>query len=285
MKRSILLLSLLFVTSQMFSLDIPKLKGRVNDYAEALSEKEESELEAMLKNYEDTTSTQIVILSIKSLEGEEKADLAQRVGESWGIGQKGKNNGVVILWAIEEKQVFIATGYGMEGVLPDVICKRIWENDMKPYFKDSQFKEGLEVGILKIASAATGEYQKEIEQSKRNGKIFWNIVLIAIIAGILGYFHWSVSMISGAGLIFVANLIGFQMFEWNIIILIIFGGILGFISHLVMSVAFGGGVTGIDPSESIILGSGGSSGSGGSGFGGFTGGGGGFGGGGGGGGY
>ena len=106
----------------------------VNDFANILSADEVNRLENKLVVFNDSTSTQIAIIIVKSLNGYDKNDLAQRIGEKWGVGRKGKNNGVVILvkpkYGQEKGDACIQTGYGLEGVLPDITCKRIVDNEM-----------------------------------------------------------------------------------------------------------------------------------------------------------
>jgi len=108
----------------------------VNDLASLLKPEEVSALERSLVRFADTTSNQIAVVIVSTLGGMDKSEFAYKIGQSWGVGQSKFNNGIVILLkpkSSEEKgEVFIATGYGLEGVLPDAICKRIIEKEMIP---------------------------------------------------------------------------------------------------------------------------------------------------------
>lgn len=137
----------------------------VNDFAGILSPAQQQTLEQKLVAFNDSTSTQIAVVTLKSLNGLDKAEMAYRIGESWGVGQKGKNNGVVILVkppaAGERGEVFIAPGYGLEAVLPDALCKRIIETRMIPEFKKGDYFAGISNAVDMIMKASAGEYTAE----------------------------------------------------------------------------------------------------------------------------
>jgi uncharacterized protein len=167
------------VTAQTF----PEKSNRlVNDYVGVLSAEESTALESKLVAYNDSTSTQLAIVIIESLEGYEVSDYATRLGEAWGVGQKEKDNGVMILVAIADKKITIQTGYGMEGVLPDAICKRIIENEIKPSFKKSKFYEGIDNASTAIFKFAAGEYKADHYNKKKKGLPFGMIIVLFIIA-------------------------------------------------------------------------------------------------------
>ena len=118
--------------------DPPRL---VNDFTGVLSGDEIQRLEQKLVMFNDSTSTQIVVVLVKSLNGYDKNEFARLIGEQWGVGQKGKNNGAVILvkpkYPNEKGEACIQTGYGLEGVIPDALAKRIVENEMLPNFRNN----------------------------------------------------------------------------------------------------------------------------------------------------
>ena len=141
----------------------------VNDFAEVLSPGQVNILENTLVQFDRETSTQIVIVTIKDLQGYDPGDFAFRLGENWGVGQKGKNNGVVILVkpksGNEKGRVFIATGYGLEGVLPDAVVNgAVIDNEMIPYFRQNDYYNGLESGVKVIMDITRGEYTAEYYQ-------------------------------------------------------------------------------------------------------------------------
>jgi len=148
----------------------PEPPRLVNDFAGVLSASETAALENKLVIYNDTTSTQIAIVLIKSLDGYPIDDYTIRLGEKWGVGSSKHNNGVLMLAAIEDRKIFIATGYGLEGALPDALVKRIVENDIKPHFKEGNYYGGLDSGVDQIISLARGEYKGE--GTKNPGKEF-----------------------------------------------------------------------------------------------------------------
>ncbi|MCS6972997.1 MAG: TPM domain-containing protein [Cyclobacteriaceae bacterium] len=156
-----LLTACLFVLSAtaFAQLDVPELWGmRVHDEAGLLSPQMREQLETRLKQYEDSTSNQIAILIIPSLKGEVLEDYSLRVAEKWKLGQKEKDNGVLLLIAVEDRKMRIEVGYGLEGVLPDVICSRIIRNEIAPRFRRNEFDEGVWAGIVAITQAIGGEY-------------------------------------------------------------------------------------------------------------------------------
>ncbi|MBP5418751.1 MAG: TPM domain-containing protein [Bacteroidales bacterium] len=137
----------------------------VNDLANILSSSEIRMLEDSLVAFDKSQSTQIVVLTIPSLGGYEVADFAYKVGQSWGVGQKGKNNGVVMIvkpkTADSRGQAFISTGYGLEGVLPDITCSRIVNNEMIPHFRENDYASGVVAGTFAIMKAVRGEYTND----------------------------------------------------------------------------------------------------------------------------
>lgn len=138
----------------------------VNDFAKIFSESENSMLEDTLAYFARKTSTQIVVVTVPDLQGYDPSDFAYRIGQNWGVGQKGKDNGLVILLKPKvgnsRGEVFISTGYGLEAVLPDAILNStVIENEMIPAFKDNNYYLGLSKGIKVIMEISRGEYTAE----------------------------------------------------------------------------------------------------------------------------
>ncbi|HDR51973.1 MAG TPA: TPM domain-containing protein [Mariniphaga anaerophila] len=138
----------------------------VNDFAGVLSPAEASALESKLVQFDRETSTQIVLVAVNDLEGYDPGDYAFRLGEKWGVGQQGKDNGLVILLkpktGNDRGRIFIATGYGLEGVLPDAIVNgAIIDTEMIPQFERNNYYKGLENGINVIMDITRGEYTAE----------------------------------------------------------------------------------------------------------------------------
>jgi len=189
-----LLLPLLFIwTASLVAQDIPDRPSPprlVNDYAGVLSANESAILEQRLDRFNDSTSTQIVLVIVKSLNGYDKLDFAQRLGQKWGVGQKGKNNGIVILvkpkYVNEKGEAAIQTGYGLEGVLPDITCKQIVENEMIPKFVEGNYYGGVSAGISVVMAITKGEfkasqYSKRANQQKPYGLLVPIIILMVLV--------------------------------------------------------------------------------------------------------
>jgi uncharacterized protein len=132
----------------------------VNDLAGLMQPQEVAALEQKLVSYNDSTSSQIAVVTVPSLDGNDIADYAQKLYESWGIGQKGKDNGILILVAAKEHDARIQTGYGMEGAVPDALAKRIISNVLVPAFKQNQYYAGLDRATDALISLAKGEGYK-----------------------------------------------------------------------------------------------------------------------------
>ena len=130
----------------------------VNDYAGVLTASEANNLETTLVAYDRETSVQISIAILKTLDGYPISDYTFNLYEKWGVGATGKDNGVLLLVSMEERKMWVTTGYGLEGALPDVTIKHIIEEEIKPYFKQKRYAEGLQAGSAAIIAASKGEY-------------------------------------------------------------------------------------------------------------------------------
>lgn len=153
--------------------DPPRL---VNDFGGFMSNYQVSSLEKKLRNFNDTTSTQIAIVTVKSLDGYDISDYAFRLGEKWGIGQANKDNGILILASKNDRKVFIATGYGVEEYLPDGIAKRIVDMVIIPNFKSGDFYNGFDQAVDYIMGLVSGKFSAE--DLKKDKKIPWVYILI-----------------------------------------------------------------------------------------------------------
>ncbi len=136
--------------------------GRIiTDGADMLTAAEEQQLGMRLRHYADTTSTQIVVVTIPDLEGDDIARRATAIGQEWGVGQRGRDNGIVVLVSRDDRQIFIAPGYGLEGVIPDVVAARIVRNIITPLFREGHYYEGLALGTDALMRVAAGEFEME----------------------------------------------------------------------------------------------------------------------------
>lgn len=183
---SVLVLSSSFLFAQELPapMDPPRL---VNDFTGVLNQNEWTALEKKLRDYHDTTSTQIYIVIVNDLLGYDKSDYAFRLGEKWGIGQKSKNNGVLILVkpkvGNESGEAFVASGYGLEDVIPDITCNHIANREMIPFFKQNQYYQGLDVATTTIIDLAKGKFTAD--QYNKKGASSGRFIIIIIIAIIL----------------------------------------------------------------------------------------------------
>ncbi|MBM1105899.1 TPM domain-containing protein [Aurantibacter crassamenti] len=147
----------------------PSEQTSVYDYVNLLPDQQKNALEQKLIRYSDSTSTQIVIAIIKSTEGEEINYLGANWLTEWGIGQKGKDNGILIILARDDRKIGINTGYGVEGSLTDAMSRRIIQNVVIPHFKQNNYYGGLNDGADAIFQVLNGEFKEERTFDKQQG--------------------------------------------------------------------------------------------------------------------
>lgn len=165
-----------------------------NDFASLLSSTELETLEQKLLAYNDSTSTQITVVILPSLEGYDPDDMAQRIGQEWGVGQKNTSNGLVILIkpkrGNERGEAAISTGYGLEEYITDAVSRRIIDNEMIPHFKNNQYYEGINAGVDVVADLLMGKYTAEDYGKKsdggKGGILFVIIFIVFIIIALAG---------------------------------------------------------------------------------------------------
>jgi uncharacterized protein len=162
----------------------------VNDFAGVLSPEEEQRLEQQLVAYDDSTSNQIAIVTIKTLDNYPIEEYALKILRDWGVGNKKTNNGIVILAAIDDRKVWISVGYGLEGAIPDITANHIYENDIVPNFRSKDYYEGFSQAAASIIKAAAGEYKAPANYRKKSGgsrfpigAIIFVIIMIVLFSG------------------------------------------------------------------------------------------------------
>lgn len=165
--------------------EAPRLQQRVTDFTNTLSFNDWRVLETRLQKFEDSTSNQIAIVMINSLEGGSLEDLSMKIFEKNKLGQKGKDNGVLILIVKADRMARIEVGYGLEGALTDAATTQIREREMNPRFKKGDFAGGLNAAITAINEATAGEY-KVVPRGK-NAPLT-SVILALIFFGIMGAF-------------------------------------------------------------------------------------------------
>lgn len=186
MIRKLITASLLFVQLIIFAQipNRPEPERLVNDFAGLLTPEEVAMFENALVAFNDSTSTQIVIVTVNDFSGYDKAQFAVEIGQKWGVGQKGKNNGIVVL--VKPKigkskgSAYIATGYGLEGVIPDAVARRIVGNEMIPYFREGNYAKGIAAGVSTVMSLTKGEYTADqyTKKAQKKGKVNWFAFII-----------------------------------------------------------------------------------------------------------
>ncbi len=142
---------------------VPMLFRRVTDFTNTLTAAEIDELESSLARFEDTTSNQIAVVVLSTLGGESIEDFALRTAEVNGVGQKKRDNGVLLLIAKDDRQMRIEVGYGLEGVLPDGLCGQIIRREIVPHFREGNYAAGIRAGVEAIMRATQNEYKAEPE--------------------------------------------------------------------------------------------------------------------------
>lgn len=206
----LLILSLPVVAQRV--LPRPNPPRLVNDAANLLTPDQISALESKLVTYDDTTSNQIAIVIVKALNGLDANDYATELGRLWGVGGREFNNGIVILISTgndgqESRKVYIATGYGLEGAIPDVIAKRIVDNEMIPNLQAGNYYRALDRATDALIKAAAGEYKAPAGYRDRNkggkgiplGLIIFIIVLIIVVSSNSGGGRGGGGMLSRRG--------------------------------------------------------------------------------------
>jgi len=275
----IALLSLV-ITSQALAVDLPAPKGYVNDYAGMLTPQRAAALEQQLRNFEQSDSTQIVVLTVPNLGGEDIETFSIKVAEAWKIGQKGIDNGAILLVAQAERKVRIEVGRGLEGKLTDLVSGRIIRAEISPRFKAGDYDGGIVAGVSAIAAVVKGEYTaapRDLRHGKKGAPPLFTLLVFLAVAAV--FFSSFSKYLSGA-----VGAIGLPVIAWLTfpgLALAIIGGLIvgGFILGLLLPLLFGGGGRGGGYFGGPFIGGGGFGGGGGD-FGGFSGGGGSFGGGG-----
>jgi uncharacterized protein len=196
-----MLLLLLAVAGPAAAQDFPKLSGRVVDAADMLTDSEEAALTQKLQGLEDSTHRQLVVATVPDLQGYPIEDYGYKLGRAWGIGQKGANNGAILLVAKKEHKIRIEVGYGLEPILTDAYSGEIIRDKITPAFKQGDFAGGINAGvdaIIQQLQAPPEEQEKRVQQASashterhsQSGSffplIFWGIILLFVIIPAVG---------------------------------------------------------------------------------------------------
>ncbi|MCG8609655.1 MAG: TPM domain-containing protein [Pseudomonadales bacterium] len=192
-------LLLLLVSLPLYAeIEFPPLTGRVVDQAELLDADTVKRLEQQLQAHETATSNQLVIVTLKDLQGLAIEDYGYQLGRKWGIGQKGENNGVLLLVAPSSRKVRIEVGYGLEGVLTDALSSNIIQAVILPSFRDGNFTQGITKGADAIIQALGGQYRyRSAQKQSKELPPWWVIFFIPLVfmrrfglGGFYGHGHY-----------------------------------------------------------------------------------------------
>ena len=187
--RVMIAVALVAFATMSLGQSVPPLQGRVNDYAELLDATAEDALTRQLTAIDSSTSAEVVILTIASLEGRELEPYANEIFNEWGLGKRALNNGVLILVARNDRKVRIEVGYGLEGTVTDALAGRIIRNTMAPHFKNGDYTAGIQEAVNAIEAAIKGDSQAAIEpvptaanqpKSNDSGAFGWLVGLFII---------------------------------------------------------------------------------------------------------
>lgn len=162
--RFIITIFVLIITSLVYSETVDELKpiGFVSDFANILDSESYQKMKIITTELEQKTSSEIAVVTVKNTDGGSIEDFAVKLFEKWGIGKKGKDNGVLFLTSVEDRKVRIEVGYGLEGVLPDGLCGEILDKYVLPYFKQGDYSNGIIMGTAAITSIIAKDSNVEL---------------------------------------------------------------------------------------------------------------------------
>lgn len=221
----------LFLPLIVFAYSSPgNSSGLVNDFASVLSAEQETALENKLYSFEQGTSHEIAVAIVKNLGGDSVENYSEELFKEWGIGKKGTDNGVLLLVSIEDREMRIEVGYGLEGALVDSEAKWILDNSVAPFFKEGKYYEGISAGTDKIEEAIKGEIvsSKTSKSSKISfdALVFFGWILFVAFASILGRSKswWAGGVVGGIIGVIVGIIKGFVLIGIiSLVILVPFG--------------------------------------------------------------
>ncbi len=181
--RGLAVLALVLAAAVQAQPEFPRLTGRVVDNADFIGKAAEKRIAQQLQAHENASGNQVVVVTVPDLQGYTIEVFGYQLGRHWGIGQKGEDNGVLLLIARAERSIRIEVGYGLEGTLTDAISSNIIHTVIRPAFKQRRFEQGIEAGVGAIIDALGGEYSlnKPSDSGDDKSRGFWLLVMCAVI--------------------------------------------------------------------------------------------------------
>ncbi|TGL67627.1 TPM domain-containing protein [Leptospira jelokensis] len=234
--RTVSILSFLFVSFTLFQVSlmgypVPKLERRVMDHAGILSQSTVDQIEANLKQFEAETSNQIAVYTTPSLHDEVIEEVAIEIFDEWKLGQKSKNNGVLLIIAPTEKKMRIEVGRGLEGALTDIQAKQIIRNEIRPSFKDKDFDGGVTAGVNAIMATIRGEYAPSADDVQTSGRdSAGDVIPSGIVGGIFTFISLFIPSFGGVIFTIIGLLVILPLFTF------LFGGTMGLIAAIILFV-------------------------------------------------
>lgn len=190
--RLTILFLLLFSAGTAYAeVAVPPLQARVTDLTGTLTSQQKADLEATLRTFEASKGSQIAVLMVPTTQPEALEQYSMRVAEKWKLGRKGIDDGALLLIAKDDRKLRIEVGYGLEGIMPDVIAKRIVSDTIAPYFRQGDYYGGIRAGVDRMIRTIEGEplppphQQKSYSFSNIGDFLFVGVILIVIIGGVL----------------------------------------------------------------------------------------------------
>lgn len=165
------------------AVQIPANDGFITDGVGIITEEQDAELEKTLTDYQALTSNEIAVVIVRNMSGASIADTATELLRRWGVGAEGKDNGIVMLIDYENREMFIATGYGLEGAVPDIAAKGIGQKDIVPHFREGEYYEGILAGIDALKRHIGGEYTADRYENldqEGGGSFAWILFFVFI---------------------------------------------------------------------------------------------------------
>lgn len=151
--------------------EFPSPQGYVNDFAGIIEQTYQEKINALAQLLEDKTTAQIAVVTVETVAPDDYQSYANKLFEKWGIGKKGKDNGVLVFLTLEERKIWIEVGYGLEGALPDGLCGEILDKNIVPYLKQDKFGQGLYEGVKRIVGIVAQEYGVDLETGEKEPSV------------------------------------------------------------------------------------------------------------------